>query len=355
MLVTIIIPVYNMALYLNKCMQSVSNQTYKELQIILVDDGSKDSSPIMCDEYKKNDNRIEVIHKVNGGLGFARNSGVKKARGEYIFFLDADDWIPDDSIEKLVAVVKTYPYDIIKGLHYLVKKDKTTLTVYSYSSGVVKRNGNKEETERYQKIKTKSTFGSAWAALYKRTFLIENYLQFDENKVIFLEDMLFNLKAFSHQPEYYVLCYPVYYYLVRQGSIMNSRRKNLSTQLLNLNRSYCTYLQERGWVEDNMDLIIQQLARYFCWSVSDTTAVAKNKFLETKAVIEEFGNDQAVVKILSKKNVLKYLKKMDNKADVFFYSVCMFLLKYKYFKALTMMFVAIDPIMKRYKSKKTRA
>lgn len=355
MLVTIIIPVYNMELYLKKCMDSIFAQTYKNLQIILVDDGSKDNSLALCDAYQQEDTRIEVIHKSNGGLGFARNSGMEKAKGDYIFFLDADDWISDDCMEKLMKVVETKPYDIVKGLHYLVKKNEVVLTSYSYSSGVVKRNGTKEEIERYHKIKTKSTFGTAWGTFYKREFLEKYQLLFDENRVIFLEDVLFNLKVFSHNPQFYVLCEPVYYYLIREGSIMNSRRENVSTQLLNLNRVYSRYLTERETYIENEDLLIQQVARYFCWSVSDATAEAKQKFSETKKIIVKFGKDEAVNSILSMKHVLNYLKQLENKADVIFYSACMFWLKHKCYGLLTILFVSIDPIMKLYKGKKSRA
>ena len=98
-LISIIIPVYNVEKYLERCVKSVINQTYKNLEIILVDDGAKDNSGKMCDELSKLDSRIKVIHKENGGLSDARNFGLKIATGDYIGFVDSDDYIADDMYE----------------------------------------------------------------------------------------------------------------------------------------------------------------------------------------------------------------------------------------------------------------
>ena len=103
--VSIIIPIYNVKEYLVKCVNSVISQTYVDLQIILVDDGSTDGSALICDKLACGDSRIEVIHKMNGGLSSARNEGMKAATGEYIYFLDADDYIESDLIEICVNTI----------------------------------------------------------------------------------------------------------------------------------------------------------------------------------------------------------------------------------------------------------
>ena len=100
MLVSIIIPIHNVEVYLNRCLQSVSDQTYKNIEIILVDDGSTDNSGSMCDEFAQKDSRAVVIHKENGGLSSARNAGTVIARGEYITFLDSDDYLAPSFVEK---------------------------------------------------------------------------------------------------------------------------------------------------------------------------------------------------------------------------------------------------------------
>jgi len=112
-LVSIIIPVYNVESYINQCIDSVIQQTYKNVEIILVDDGSDDSCPRICDEYARKDPRIRVIHKPNGGASDARNAGLAIAKGEYIYFLDSDDYIEKDAIATLVVHAHHYDADVV--------------------------------------------------------------------------------------------------------------------------------------------------------------------------------------------------------------------------------------------------
>ena len=107
-LISIIIPVYNVEKYLRRCVDSVLGQTYDKLEIILVDDGSTDNSGRICDEYREKDQRIIVIHKENGGLSEARNFGIEKSSGEYISFVDSDDWIPEDSVAIMYYKMKEH-------------------------------------------------------------------------------------------------------------------------------------------------------------------------------------------------------------------------------------------------------
>lgn len=111
--VSVVIPIYNVQEYLNECVSSIVNQTYQNLEIILVDDGSPDSCPIMCDAWKNQDDRITVIHKKNGGLSDARNAGLSKASGEYILYVDSDDYLEDDTIEWMVSCAVTHNAEIV--------------------------------------------------------------------------------------------------------------------------------------------------------------------------------------------------------------------------------------------------
>lgn len=117
-LVSIIIPVYNVEEYLHECVDSVLAQTYKNLEIYLVDDGSTDNSGIICDDYLSKDKRIKVIHKQNGGLSSARNIAMDVMEGEYVYFLDSDDYISTDMIEKYVSLMDYFDADIVQGTSY---------------------------------------------------------------------------------------------------------------------------------------------------------------------------------------------------------------------------------------------
>ena len=111
-LVSVILPVYNVEKYLIKCLDSVIRQTYQKLEIILVDDGSTDSSGKICDEYANKDGRIKVFHKKNGGLSDARNYGIERSTGEYLAFIDSDDYVDDDYIEFLMNLTESGKYKI---------------------------------------------------------------------------------------------------------------------------------------------------------------------------------------------------------------------------------------------------
>ena len=111
-LISVIVPVYKVEQYLDKCVESIVNQTYRNLEIILVDDGSPDNCPAMCDGWAKRDYRIKVIHKANGGLSDARNAGIAVASGEFIGFVDSDDWVAPFFYERLISILIDNDCDI---------------------------------------------------------------------------------------------------------------------------------------------------------------------------------------------------------------------------------------------------
>ena len=123
-LISIIIPIYDVQCYLRKCIDSVINQTYKNLEIILVDDESPDNCGEICEEYAKKDNRIKVIHKKNGGLSSARNAGLDVCTGEYVSFIDSDDFVEETYIEELCNMIEKNEADISMANRYKVQDDK---------------------------------------------------------------------------------------------------------------------------------------------------------------------------------------------------------------------------------------
>ena len=116
--ISVIVPIYNVEKYLDRCLKSIINQTYKNLEIILIDDGSPDNCGTICDEYAKKDNRIKVVHKDNGGLVKARNTGLDIATGEYISFIDPDDWIELNMYEEMIKIADETNTDIVRCGYY---------------------------------------------------------------------------------------------------------------------------------------------------------------------------------------------------------------------------------------------
>ena len=126
-LISVVVPIYNVENYIKKCVDSILSQTYKNLEIILVDDGSPDNCPQICDEYAQKDNRIKVIHKENGGLSDARNAGIDISKGKFITFIDSDDYIEKDYVEVLYNSIKENASDMAIGSHKAIYDNGTIL------------------------------------------------------------------------------------------------------------------------------------------------------------------------------------------------------------------------------------
>ena len=133
--ISVIVPIYNVEKYLEKCINSIVFQTYKNIEILLIDDGSTDKSSYICEEWKKRDSRINVVHKANGGLSDARNCGLNIASGEYVCFIDSDDYIENDYIEKLYKILIENKLRVSQcGINYINENDKKLKQIVFYYS-----------------------------------------------------------------------------------------------------------------------------------------------------------------------------------------------------------------------------
>ena len=221
-LVSIIIPVYNTELYLEKCVESVLGQTHRNLDVILVDDESRDSSPQICDELQKKDERIRVIHKKNGGLSSARNAGINLAfdesqglRVDYVTFLDSDDWLAPESIETLVDATFAHKADVVNMCYRTVREDGS---IISEGSGNTRKCEIFSAEEFLKRMCYKLVSESSCIKLYKSTVL--DNCRFEEG--ILNEDFLFNSTLFLKDIVVAHIDYSGYYYLQRQGSTSRS-------------------------------------------------------------------------------------------------------------------------------------
>ena len=183
--ISVIVPIYNVEQYLRRCIDSIINQTYKNLEIILVDDGSPDNCGQICDDYAKKDTRIKVIHKKNGGLSDARNVGLEVCTGDYISFVDSDDWIELNTYEIMMKSMNEYNADMVVSNINYVYKDKVES---KYSEDKI-RCFNKEEAMK-ELIKDGLVQAVVWNKLYKRV-VIDN-LRFKVGKLN--EDEFFTYK-----------------------------------------------------------------------------------------------------------------------------------------------------------------
>lgn len=212
-LVSIIVPVYKVEEYLDECVESLVNQTYRNIEIILVDDGSPDNCPKICDDWVARDDRIKVIHKSNGGVSSARNEGLKVACGEWIWFVDSDDTVEINALEELVKY--TNEVDLIvfnsKTEEFYTKDDRFFKDYYF----------------EYQ-------FGfEPWNKLYKKSIIENNHLEFDTQESVG-EDLLFNITYYQYANTYKFTISKYYNYRVREDSAMQSNNEMRLEQQLRL-------------------------------------------------------------------------------------------------------------------------
>lgn len=238
--ISIIVPIYKVEAYLAHCVQSILNQTYQNFELILVDDGSPDTCPILCDEYAKKYEKIKAIHKTNGGLSDARNVGMKSAKGEYITFVDSDDYIHPLYLEMLLIALKKTKADFsvvnfkkVYNMTTEVQLSRTQIRIQSYPA---------------IKALTKILYQSfhdvcAWGILLPKE--IANEFPFPEGKLF--EDLYTTYKYYFQVKEVAFVYAPLYYYLQRKNSIMAKRNSQFIFDLLdatNLLVEHCNSNEE---------------------------------------------------------------------------------------------------------------
>lgn len=222
---SVVLPIYNVEKYLKRCMDSVLNQTYRNLEIILVDDGSPDSCPDLCDEYAKADARVKVIHKKNAGLGMARNTGIENATGDYICFFDSDDYIATNLFEVCAEELNNELYDIIAFDHsdfnngtvieYPRRKEKTVFKGDEIQSILLKNMiYNPDNIERLHDC--------AWNKIYSLQLIKDIGFRYVSEREYISEDYYSNLTLFSKVNSVLVLPDAFYFYCYNDTSLTHT-------------------------------------------------------------------------------------------------------------------------------------
>lgn len=212
-LITIIVPIYNSEKYIERCIKSLINQTYKNTEIILVDDGSKDNSLKICKEYAKQNLRIKIIHKDNEGVSSARNKGIKNSNGKYILFIDADDYIEANALEELSKIIEEYHPDLIRfqGIKEYLGKSIGENKLSRYGFLDIEKN----KTEILKNFFNKKEFSNVIYIAYK-TEVIKN-LEFD-TRFKWAEDWLFTFDTLLNSKTIYITDEKLYHYFINSES-----------------------------------------------------------------------------------------------------------------------------------------
>lgn len=244
--VSIIIPIYNVERYIDNCVLSAINQTLQDIEIILVDDESPDGCPQMCDEYAKKDARIKVVHKKNGGLGFARNSGLEVATGEYVTFLDSDDFVDLNTYKHLYSIAKANSLDAI---YYKFKRFTQENEVQpGIATTDIKRYKGDDIKELMLDIIASEPMAkvdhkiqcSSCTAMYRMDIIKENNVRFHSERELISEDMIFNLDFLTHT---YCVAFnngEHYHYRVNPTSLTSTIRADR----IEKNHTLYTYIKE---------------------------------------------------------------------------------------------------------------
>lgn len=253
-LISIIVPVYNVEAYLDRCMESILKQTYKRLEIILVDDGSTDSSGEKCDAYAKQDSRIKVIHKKNGGLSDARNAGLALATGDYIGYVDSDDWIEPDMYQSLYDACAEHDAELAVCRYFGEYQDRTE----AGGTGKIVPLSRDELLKIYISGNDEYViYNSVWSKLFKRELVADLIFPKGRNS----EDIMYTTRAFCRLGRAAYIDRCLYHYVLdREGSIMNvSRGERMFRDEIPFWREHITCIREL--VSDEM----ADLASYHFW------------------------------------------------------------------------------------------
>lgn len=272
-LVSIVVPIYKVEKYLEKCVNSILRQTYRNLEIILVDDGSPDQSGIMCDEYAGKDSRVHVIHKDNGGLSDARNVGAREASGKYLLFVDSDDYIAEELVEKTVNAAEKTNSDIVLFDYFCVEGDREEVRTNNIVPGKVVNIRSEKELLLIPP--------ASWLKLFRREFYEQAGICFP--KGVYYEDLGTTPKFLLEAERVVYLPEILYYYMVRKDSIMGSKdyAKNYKDKVHVLEDVLKFYIERNSYDEYREELEYLVFANvYFEPSKEIVLAHLKTPYLE---------------------------------------------------------------------------
>lgn len=264
--VSIIVPVYNSEKTIQRCVDSILNQDYKDFELILADDGSEDGSAEICDNYAAADSRVSVLHKENTGVSDTRNKALDAAQGDYVQFLDSDDWISPEATRLLVRAMEDNEADLVIADFYRVIGSKVSRKGDIDAEGVLSR----EEFGDYM-IENPSDFyfGVVWNKLYRRDIIEKYQLRMDVT-LSWCEDFIFNMEYELHCKRIYPLQVPIYYYVKTKGSLATQGANPAKVVQMKLNViEYYNDFYKQVFDEDDYRARRPDIYRFYIESASD--------------------------------------------------------------------------------------
>ena len=252
--ISVIVPVYKVEKYIDRCVKSLLQQSLKEIQIVLVDDGSPDRCGDICDRYAEKDQRIKVVHKENAGLGFARNTGMEYADGEYIAFVDSDDYISTDMLERLYRFASEENMDAVFCGFTVVTRDNKQMDRLEVRK--ITYFNNRKEREQYllgmigaepEYPKDARFTMSVWRGIYKKEVIDAGQCMFPSERKVVSEDIIFHIQFLNYAERIAILPECYYYYCENQSSLTHTYRADRFEKVLNLIALIDQMMKEYGF------------------------------------------------------------------------------------------------------------
>ena len=259
MFFSIIVPVYNVEKYLAECLDSILAQTFRDYELIVVNDGAKDNSGKICDEYAEKDSRVKVIHKENGGSSDARNVGANKAKGEYIIYIDSDDYILSmDFLQVLHDNLGEADILLYKHQKLIDGSEKMLPCTYSYQN-ISEKDSYIEKLEKL--VAEDAFYGMAWIKTFKRTLIVEHKIEFEVG--LLGEDMEWNYNLITHARSLNVVDRPFIAYRQRANSITTSTRLKNLTDFIYILEKWSLKINEEIQDETFRNVLFASMAKYY--------------------------------------------------------------------------------------------
>ncbi len=303
-MVSIVVPIYHTENYLNECLESIRNQTYEDIEVILVNDGSLDHSKEVCEWYCSVDARFHLINKENEGLGFARNTGIQCAHGDYMVFVDSDDYIKETAVERLLKTAVEQSADTVIGSFVRVNDKKEDFPYYGYFQKETCYEGEAVQREMLPKMFGSLPEGgdtlrmSVCGVLYSMSLIRKHGLQFCSEREFTSEDLFFNLDYYQYAQKVCILPDNLYYYRFNHDSLSTRYRPNWYEMKKKIYREGVRRLKNAGIYEEAKLRFMKYYMLGIRRSISQETPErsGKNKF-ECKKRIREICRDDILKEI----------------------------------------------------------
>ena len=335
-LVTVVLPIYNVEKYLDRCMESIVNQTYTNLEILMIDDGSPDRCPAMCDKWAQKDNRIRVIHKKNAGLGEARNTGIENATGDYICFFDSDDYVRLDTIELLVKQICKEHADLAVFGCSTVSADGQICETFVPLVGYRTYRGEEVLTEflpdfiapDYRFQSPRKFYMSAWVLLYSVEMIRKSGWKFVSEREIIAEDVYSLIALMRHVQTVTAVPEALYFYCMNAVSLSRSYRADRYLKIKDFYVKTMEMARNKGYNDDVLHRISKPYLA-FTLAALKQEAASDRPYSEKMQTIREIIVDEVLQTVLqqNKKDIVSRSRYI-----IFFfmrrkwYHICYFLL-----------------------------